>query len=97
MRRDIVHEQNAEDVLDAAILTSEASAAYRLAPRTDQVEDSSEPHSSIVNRRQVFGHALCALAFGTLFLLLNRREVIVIAQLGSVVWYRLPAWPWRSC
>jgi PAS domain S-box-containing protein len=87
MRRDIVHGQNVEDVLDAAILTSEASAAHRLAPRTDKIEDSSEPHASIVNPRQVFAHALCALAFGTLFLLLNRREVIVIARLGSVVWY----------
>lgn len=83
----MVHEQNAEDVLDAAILASKTSAAHSLAPRADEIEGSSGPHPSIVNQRQIFGHALCALAFGTLFLLLNRREVIVIAQLGSVVWY----------
>jgi len=37
--------------------------------------------------RAIFRHAVLSLAFVLLFLLLNRPEVIVIARLGSVVWY----------
>jgi len=41
----------------------------------------------MLQRRLIIRHALVALAFVALFLLLNRPEVIVISRLGSVVWY----------
>src|SRR6266576_2417377 len=45
------------------------------------------PYSRVSDRRRIIGDGLSALVFVALFFLLNRPEIIVIAHLGSVVWY----------
>jgi PAS domain S-box-containing protein len=56
-------------------------------PDQESLEAFRGPHQRVSERRGIVGHAFCAAVFVALFLLLNRPEVIVIAHLGSVVWY----------